>query len=186
MGRKGLSGASNADKKMWEEMRSNWEDFTIEASKALNQALTDETGDLPDTENYVGETRAVKVKVRIGQNFFRKSVLSSYNNTCCISGLSIPKLLVASHIVPWRIDASNRLNPSNGLCLSVLHDKAFDIGMITIQDDMTIKTSKTIASLDRFYEATIKTYEGREIGRPDKFQPALDFLEYHRENIFLS
>ncbi len=183
-GRKGLAGASNADKKMWEEMHSNWEAFAIESSDAWNRLLSDDTVLLPATEHYVGNTKTTKVEARIGQNFFRKSVLSAYNNTCCISGLSIPKLLVASHIVPWRVDAPNRLNPKNGLCLSMLHDKAFDIGIITIQDDMTVMTSKTITSLDSFYENTIKIYEGKEIALPDKFQPNLDFLEYHRKNIF--
>ena len=183
-GRKGLAGASNADKKMWEEMHSNWEAFAIESSDALNRLLSDDTVLFPATENYAGNMKTTKVEVRIGQNFFRKSVLSAYNNTCCISGLSMPKLLVASHIVPWRVDASNRLNPSNGLCLSMLHDKAFDIGIITIQDDMTVMTSKTITSLDSFYGTTIKSYEGKEITQPDKFQPNLDFLEYHRKNIF--
>jgi len=183
-GRKGLSGASNADKKMWDEMHENWDDFALESSNALNQLLSVQPADLPDTDNYIGNTRTTNVEVRIGQNFFRKSVLSAYNDTCCISGLSIPKLLVASHIVPWRVDASNRLNPSNGLCLSMLHDKAFDIGMIAIQNDMTVITSKTITSQDSFFKAAIKSYEGKRIAHPDKFQPNLDFLEYHRENIF--
>ncbi|MXX40146.1 MAG: HNH endonuclease, partial [Gemmatimonadetes bacterium] len=86
--------------------------------------------------------RIVQTKTRIGQNFFRKAVLSAYNYRCCITGLSIPKLLVASHIVPWHIDSANRLNPRNGLALSVLHDKAFDLGMITINEDMTVRVSK--------------------------------------------
>jgi len=58
--------------------------------------------------------------------------------------LSEPKLLIASHIVPWRHDEKNRLNPSNGLSLSMLHDKAFDIEIIAINDNMTARVSKNI------------------------------------------
>lgn len=47
-----------------------------------------------------------------------------------MSGLAEPRLLIASHIVPWSKDKTNRLNPSNGLCLSAIHDRAFDQGFI--------------------------------------------------------
>ena len=185
-GRKGLSGASNADKDMWEEMHSDWENFALESSETLEKLAVNifDPDSSPKHRDYSGKTKATIIKSRVGQNFFRKSILSAYNNNCCISGLSVPSLLVASHIVPWGVDASNRLNPHNGLCLSSLHDKAFDIGIITIQHDMTIRVSKTITSSDSFYKETIGRYDGHTIILPDKFQPSQDFLEYHRTNIF--
>ena len=64
--------------------------------------------------------------------------MSAYNEQCCITGLAIPQLLIASHIVPWRHDTANRTNPQNGLLLSSLHDRAFDAGLLTINDDMTV------------------------------------------------
>ncbi len=184
-GRKGLSGASMADKQMWREMNNNWGTFVVESSKALGQIIPEQE-DYPKAEikNYSGHTKETKINARIGQQFFRKSVLSAYNSKCCISGLSMPKLLVASHIVPWREDTENRLNPSNGLCLSVLHDKAFDMGLIAIQDDMTIIISEKDMTSDEFYKSTIKRYEGKTISCPDKFKPSSDFLVYHRDNIF--
>ena len=183
-GRKGLSGASNADKEMWDEMHRNWESFALESAKTLHFLTPDEAQEPKQTESYAGEMKTAKVKIRIGQNFFRKSVLSAYNNKCCISGLSVPELLVASHIVPWRMDVQNRLNPKNGLCLSMLHDKAFDAGIITIQDDMKIIVSKSISPEDNFYKNTIEYYAGKEIKYPEKFQPKLEFLAYHRNRIF--
>ena len=183
-GRKGLANASNADKEMWEEMHNDWESFMSEASKILNDLGLDETDDSTYTESHAGSMKTAEVKVRLGQNLFRKSVLSAYNNTCCICGLSVPKLLIASHIVPWSVDTFNRLNPRNGLCLSMLHDKALDAGIISIQDNMTIIISKNIKSTDNFYKNTIEYYEGKEINCPEKFKPELDFLAYHRNNIF--
>ena len=66
--------------------------------------------------------------------FFRMSVLMSYGNACCITGLKNKELLVASHIKPWSVSniKTERTNPSNGLCLNAMHDKAFDRGLITI------------------------------------------------------
>ena len=72
---------------------------------------------------------------RVGQRLFRDAVLTAYNARCCITGLAVYRLLVAGHIMPWREDPSQRLNPANGLCLSALHDRAFDIGLITIRPD---------------------------------------------------
>lgn len=123
--------------------------------------------------------------VRVGQDFFRQSVLSAYKYQCCITGLSVPKLLVASHIVPWRVDAANRLNPSNGLCLSMLHDKAFYAGIITIMKDMTVSVSQKHASKsDQFFNSALLAYNGKPIALPDKFSPLAEFLAYHRQHVF--
>lgn len=161
-GRKGLSGASLADKKMWEAMTSDWESFALQSEAAIREMMQNEEDienlQATDQENYAGYDKEVMTKVRVGQNFFRRSVLSAYNYTCCISGLTIPDLLVASHIVPWRDDSSNRLNPKNGLALSALHDRAFDLGIITISEEMTVKVSKVEhAEDDYFFLSALKS-----------------------------
>lgn len=190
-GRKGLSGASLADRKMWEEMQNDWESFALESEAAIVKITQDEKK--PDTAepnnddviDYSGLDKEIKTKARIGQSFFRRSVLSAYSYKCCITGLAIPELLVASHIVPWRIDPSNRLNPKNGLSLSMLHDRAFDLGFITINDDMTLRVSRIQNSKnDHFFQATFKSYENKPIALPEKFAPTQEFLAYHRENIY--
>lgn len=191
-GRKGLSSVSNADREMWQEMQNNWGDFAIESEDTINSILRGTESYVSDNESaseyqdYTGRDRIVPTKIRIGQNFFRKSVLSAYRYRCCITGLATPKLLVASHIVPWRDDPANRLNPRNGLALSILHDKAFDLGMITINDDMTVRVSRKEFSVeDNFFVTTLKSYDGKSIALPDKFQPHENFLAYHRKNIFM-
>lgn len=189
-GRKGLSGASSSDKKMWEAMENNWEGFALETEQAL--ASTDQVTSLDskghektEKDNYIGLDKVIKSKARVGQHFFRKTVLSSYNNRCCITGLANPSLLIASHIVPWRSDEKNRLNPRNGLSLSMLHDKAFDLGLITITDDMTVRISKTYSSdTDHFFNLALNDYENKPIELPEKFSPHPDFLAYHRDHIF--
>ena len=98
----------------------------------------------------------------------------------------MPRLLVASHIVPWRIDRLNRVNPRNGLLLSALHDRAFDIGLITIEDNMTVRVSrKHPVGNDRFFSDSIELYDGKPIRLPEKFRPDKELLAYHREHVFL-
>ena len=195
-GRKGLKGASKADRQMWEEMQIDWENFVIQSEKAIGEVITqapmeknsilDEQALPEKQQDYSGRNRVIQATTRVGQNFFRKAVLSAYDYKCCITGLSVPQLLVASHIVPWSVDRENRLNPSNGLALSMLHDKAFDSGLITVDQDLKVCVSSKIkiSRNDTFFTTTLQNYHGRPILQPEKFQPYEDFLVYHRENIF--
>ena len=188
-GRAGLRAASANDRAMWDEMQSDWERFAIESEQAMSEvqvrAELDRETSQDDISDRVGEDRITQTTTRIGQNFFRSAVLSAYNGMCCITGLSLPTLLVASHIVPWRHDSANRVNPRNGLLLSALHDKAFDSGFITIRDDMTVQVSrKQNVSNDQFFSESIEYYDGKSISLPEKFTPGKEFLSYHREYIF--
>jgi putative restriction endonuclease len=189
-GRRGLSGASSADKSMWEEMQADWEGFAVEAQQVMAALDVADTSEREESEvapidgeaDYTGDDKETLAKVRVGQAFFRRAVLSAYDYRCCISGLAVPSLLVASHIVPWREDAKNRRNPRNGLCLSMLHDKAFDIGIITISEDMTIRVAKGQASdSDEFFNSALLAYDGKLITLPEKFRPDPAFLAHHRQ-----
>ncbi|MGE0188114.1 MAG: HNH endonuclease [Steroidobacteraceae bacterium] len=186
-GRKGLDGASAADRAMWDEMQRNWEDFALESRAVLSSFGADNEADSGidasalESASYEGKNKTAMVAIRMGQGFFRRSVLSAYDNQCCITGLAMPELLVASHIVPWRDDEKNRLNPMNGLCLSVMHDKAFDIGIITISEDMTVKVSrKYLESKNHFFGTALIAYDGKTIAAPKKFHPREEFLAIHR------
>jgi len=189
-GRKGLTGASRADKQMWAEMISDWATFSLNAEAAsirlgAGKTLETELASSEVADDYVGLTRSVTVAARIGQSLFRKSVLSAYNYRCCISGANVRKLLVASHIVPWKYDSQNRLNPRNGLCLSAMHDRAFDAGLISLAEDHTLILSKQVrATNNEFIKYSFLAYEGKKIVLPEKFPPEPDFLSYHRLQVF--
>ena len=188
-GRSGLRRVSAKDKEMWQEMERDSTKFLLECQKALNEAATNDVVTNPDSDSTpllgVGEDRVVQTTARRGQNIFRAAVLSAYDGKCCITGLSMPALIVASHIVPWRHDKFNRLNPRNGLALSVLHDKAFDTGFITIDSEMTVRVSKNdIPKCDAFFAASIQHYDGQPIELPKKFGIGEEFLAFHRQHIF--
>ena len=103
-----------------------------------------------------------------------------------MSGLSEPKLLIASHIVPWSKDKTNRLNPSNGLCLSAIHDRAFDKGFITLDDDFKVIISSQLKKRDDvFVQQVLVPLSGKKIDFPERFMPSMDFISQHRASIFL-
>ena len=190
LGRKGLEHASSKDRQVWEEMQGNIEAFAVESHRArVELKVEEETTEysLKDelAEDRFGEDRPAQSTVRIHQSYFRSLLLGAYEDRCCITGLSVPQMLVASHIVPWRDDRCNRLNPCNGLLLSSLHDKAFDIGLITIDDDLTVRVSRQETERgDEFFLAAIEKYNGKQIRLPLMYEPGREFLAYHREHIF--
>lgn len=191
-GVKGLTGASAADRRIWAEFHSNW-DGLVEESERLKLARSLQTdGDSGAADKIVdpfhGETEANRVVVvRLAQRFFRRSVLASFESKCCVTGISQPDLLIASHIVPWRTSHEHRANPRNGLCLSRLHDGAFDRGLITLDEDYRMAVSRQLAS--HFRNEVIRTcfqsFEGKPITQPKRFRPDPGLIEIHRTTVFV-
>jgi predicted restriction endonuclease len=189
-GRAGLSGASKQDRQLWAALKDNWDEVAQEAasaygSLALAHGVAADSALLEEQdEEFVfeeGRTRSALVQVRVNQARFRKSVLASYNATCCISGLRHEKLVIASHIIPWRMDTKNRLNPQNGLCLSALHDRAYDQGLITVLPDFTVRVSTSVAALtgNAFLTESLQRFNHQPIQLPERFGPSPDFLAWH-------
>lgn len=191
-GRSGLGNASALDRQVWDEFHADWERLAVEC-ETLRQQLEPNAATNLDAEadefvsdDFTGETRQVLTTQRIKQHFFRRAVLSSYRGRCCMSGLSDTRLLIASHIVPWRDDKANRLNPSNGLCLSAIHDRAFDKGLIALEDDFTILISEHLKrSADVFVKEVLVPLNGCPIEQPERFAPQPAFLVWHRQRIFV-
>lgn len=187
----GLPNTGRLDKEIWNEFNNNWDELAYQSelliAKFSNRPI-EAVAEIDISDFPVGSERESLVRLRVNQSFFRRSVLSIYGGKCCVTGLEIPSLLVASHIVPWRLDEGNRTNPQNGLCLNALHDRAFDKGLITITPDFKIKTSpKLEESKNReFVDDYFIRYENKVISLPDKFFPHEEFLSFHNREIFLA
>lgn len=184
----GLTNASKLDEQIWNEFNGKWDELAYLSEELIaglqGRHLEDATinGNIP-----LGAERISQVKQRVNQTFFRNAVLTSYNSTCCITGINNPELLLASHIKPWKDSTSSeKTNPQNGLCLNALHDRAFDKGFITITPDFVIHISRSISDIyngetvDRFF----KRYDNTRISEPEKFAPSKEFLEYHNDIVF--
>lgn len=176
-------------KKSWEEFHLNWNALAFESQRLMAQLKGVPPEALVPPEIFPeGKTREAIVKTRVNQAFFRSAVLAAYGCKCCVTGLSIPELLTASHIVPWRSDIENRTNPRNGLCLNAIHDKAFDSGLITVGPDYRIRLSNALKSDsnldDELHRYLLLRYEGQRIALPNRFVPDGGFLEYHNRQVF--
>lgn len=185
----GLKNAGKLDKEIWDEFNTNWEKLAYESEILINKRLNENLenrNEFEVTENTVGKEKERIVKTRVNQAFFRASIISLYNQRCCITGINIPDLLIASHIIPWAKDEINRLNPRNGLCLNALHDRAFDKGYITVTPDYKVKVSKCLDDFakDKIITENFHKYDKQKILLPDKFLPDIKFLHFHNERVF--
>ncbi len=186
-GIKGASNASKLDAEIWNEFFNNWDVLPFESEKLLAKIEHTTIEELNNIQEFElpkeGKTREQVVKVRVNQSFFRSSILASYNNTCCITGIQQPELLIAGHIKPWSIDEKNRLNPQNGIAINALHDKAFETGLMTITPDFKIKISSIL--LKQKKSKSIENYflklDNQDIILPSRFFPDIEFLKYHNE-----
>ena len=189
-GIKGAVNSSNLDKAIWKEFFNNWDDLPFESEKLLAQRehTTIEKLNHIDEESLPKETtmRDQWVKVRVNQSFFRASILASYNNTCCITGIQQREFLIAGHIKPWSTDEKNRLNPQNGIAINALHDKAFETGLLTITTDYRIKISPVLLKQKKSQsiEEYFTKYDNQPIKLPSRFLPDVDFLRYHHDERF--
>lgn len=183
----GLRGASSLDRQVWGEFEQNREAF-VERYQPEVEAAFQADGVAPSAEeDHSSDDVWRTTKTRKGQQFFRRMVLTDYANACCMTGLAEPKLLIASHIVPWNADPAHRLDPANGLCLSTLHDRAFDAGLITVLPDYRIAVSDHIRQHAEtpIVKQWLVDLHGQEIRKPEKSWPSKEFLEYHNTKVFL-
>lgn len=195
----GLSHYSKADKQIWHEFYGRWEALVEESQKLsaerdMEAPFTAENQveiippPLSDLSFPTGPTVQPRmVLTRLYQSFFRRAVLSSYQNACCVCRLDFPQLLVASHIKPWAMSEETRTNPENGLCLCVLHDKAFDRGLLSVTATYEIIVSPAVKkSKAKFTSLALTAFDKQPIQMPTRFAPKPEYLQWHLEAVFQS
>jgi len=181
----GLPHVGKMDREIWEEFHQDWNALVQEA-----QRIRERLGQghpLPDTlESPEGPSeKVVSRKERLHQKFFREAVLSAYEYRCCITGISVPACLTASHIVPWKEAPRLRANPSNGLCLSATFHCLFDAGLLTIQPGFRIRVSEAVlGASDPPTMRHIASFHDKTATKPSRFVPADECLEWHVQHVF--
>jgi len=190
-GVKGLDHGKRQVQPIWDEFFENKEELLFQSEEILAQKedtpLRSKYKDiLEDLKDLKGETVLREVKTRINQCVFRKIVLTNYSYKCAITGIDIPELLHASHIIPWSKSEEHRLSPENGICFSALYDKAFDKGLIGINTDLKIMFSETLKKKNKteYYQKYFASIENQEILKAKKYLPKKEFLEHHLDTIF--
>jgi putative restriction endonuclease len=188
----GLVHSSKLDRAIWDEFHSDWNNLVWEANVIKTKYLSENQPSLDSIDQILRtpsgpSEKIIEAKIRLHQTFFRQTILSSYDDTCCVTGLKIRECLIASHIIPWSLREESRTDPTNGLCLSATFDKLFDSGLITVTKEYRIAVSERLLKhSDEHTTKLICKYNKKPIFAPQKFMPSLNYLEWHRKNIFIA
>ncbi len=187
----GLVGGKKQCQPIWDEFSKNKESLIFESEQILaekqHQTLETKYIDLlTDIGDLKGETKIKAVKTRVNQNVFRQIVIANYSCKCAITGIDIPELLFASHIIPWAKNENERLNPENGICLSSLYDAAFDRGLIAINERYEIIFSSDLKKKNKesYFDKYFAGLENCSLIMPKKYLPKKEFLQFHIDEIF--
>ncbi len=197
-GIKGLAGASVLDRAVWDEFHADLNEAAPASEGALRTLFGADEGSelevLPKEGVRVrkrpphGPTETTaNVKLRRGQEYFRDAVLNNFGGRCGVTDLAVRELLIASHILPWGTHVAERLDVRNGICLSRMHDAAFDRGLIAFDDKLRLLLSPRLkAELpQRSVAENFGAYAGETLRFPDDATPPeLAFLSQHRATIF--
>lgn len=114
------------------------------------------------------------------QRAFADRVKENYGQRCAICGISTRAFLVAAHIVPWSTDASIRIDPANGICLSLLLDRAFEAGFILIDDDLTVRVNRDRIGEDAALLRQLEEFDGTRVSVPTREPPKVAYLQRRR------
>ncbi|MFM2178806.1 MAG: hypothetical protein RL015_2904 [Verrucomicrobiota bacterium] len=198
-GIKGLPGASKLDEMMWQEYHADLNETVPASEEAFRKLFSaDENSTLEvipkegvklRAKSPTGPTEViVSVKQRRGQEYFRDAVLNNFGGRCGVTQLGLRELLIASHILPWGSHEKERLNVRNGLCLSRLHDAAFDRGLITFDEELRLLLSSRLKQElpQRAIAENFAAYAGERLVLPeDAAWPDLAFIAEHRARVFV-
>lgn len=116
--------------------------------------------------------------VRIGQGGLREKVLKKQHK-CRLCGINDERLLIASHIKPWRASKNDeKLDLNNILLLCAQHDKLFDNGLITFSDDGNIMISHSLTNNNKklLYLTSLEKINFNEKEK--------EYMKWHREHVF--
>lgn len=182
----GHTHGAKGEEEVWEEFVDHPEALAFESERLLAERLGKRVEEVAEIDERdlprSGVEREAIVRVRVNQSFFRSRILSAYEYRCCVTGLTVKPLLIASHIVPWATDAENRLNARNGLCLNALHDRAFDRGLMWIGHNYKVHFSPTLRDTLDEADSTrewLTSFEGQSLRLPKRFSPDPELLKKH-------
>jgi predicted restriction endonuclease len=145
--------------------------------RAMEKEVEEDIENLTKDDSVSETEKSSLIKSRLGQGIFRKNLID-YWNGCAVTEYQSSKLLVASHIKPWRSSDNNeRMDTFNGLLLIPNLDKAFDKGFISFKKNGNLIISELLQKPDLL---GINTDLSIKIS--DQHQ---DYIEYHRDMVFI-
>lgn len=157
------------------------DELTLSKAYSVNETVPD--AEILEDLNRIEDDASVPVtqrvqlaKARVGQGLFRKRVML-LGDRCRVTGVTDKRVLIASHIKPWKVSSNpERISGFNGVLLSPHVDALFDSYLLTFEENGRIRVHESL-SMDVLERWSIDTAK-----RVDEFRPEqTNFLAYHRQ-----
>lgn len=181
--RAGMGNHSKLDELVWNDFFKNMDSYLFDGVELVVASAVAEQAAEFVWESRPGLDVFRQTKTRVNQGFFRSLILTSYDGKCALTGIDVPELLVASHILPWSVDSTARTDPRNGICLNSLHDRAFDEGLMTFEPDYSVRYSPRLPATTR---DALESFSQPKMKLPSRFLPDAKYLDYHRAERFIA
>lgn len=125
------------------------------------------------------------VKVRVGQQRFKRDVLNDCGRVCPFTNITDESLLIAGHIKPWaKSNDEEKLDPKNGLLFTPTFDRMFNNGFISFKDDTKLMISPLVSNKTA---SLLEIRSDMELSIPllgNSHKGRRIFMEYHRNFVF--
>ena len=152
----------------------NYEDIILDEEKIIHKNII--------KKDYSAKDKIITTKSRGSmQKVFANIVKNNYSNRCAITNITTKSLLIAAHIIPWADDENKRIDPQNGICFSILIEKCFDRGFLTIDSNYNVKIVDNAIKEDEELINYLKKYDGKKINLPkeSEFYPSINYFQHH-------
>ena len=189
-GVKGLVNVSKVDTAVWEKYVGSERgkkplDPLLARATRIAEARSADIGFLFNETPIQGKVisdggeRLVLRKERRSQRFFRDVILAGYGGRCAVTGLRVPELTEAAHIIPWPDREECRLLPSNGIALNTLLHRAYDADLLGIDEKCRVHVSTALlkGAEDSTMQSFFESVDGAVLLPSRHFSPSPVFLE---------
>jgi hypothetical protein len=154
--------------------------FKIFAPGTVSLYNYDELKQVLNEDREFATQKSIQAIIRIGQDRFRKSLLSVLKY-CPITKIDDKRLLNASHIKPWAVsNDKERLDIHNGFIFSPVIDRLFDNGLITFENNKRLLISESLSKKN----VSLLGIENGKIYQNLSIENRTGYLEYHRNFVF--
>ncbi|RON63913.1 HNH endonuclease [Pseudomonas fluorescens] len=160
--------------------RAQQGDAAAEELEISQEELEEFRSKIADKSFEVEDSRST-VKTRgSAQRAFAEAVKTNYGYKCAVTGIENKDFLIASHIVPWSEDQTIRLDPTNGICLSLIVDRAFEKGYLLVGDDLTLDVDEEKIGGDAVLKDYLLSFKNNRLMAPKDSAPKIEYLQRRR------
>ena len=131
----------------------------------------------------IGYDRPALVTQRVNQQYFRNTLIHNYMTTVASRNRNRSAIGSQSYQTMEGFVADGESGRLERPALNAFHDRAFDQGLITLDNDFAIHVSPHVEHTE-INDEWLYRYDGQRISLPVVCSPSREFLEFHREHIY--